>query len=78
MIFDCTAAGDFVSQHVDCFVIDVEGFVVWALEVPQLRVLCGLGLKVLGVHSWLILLITIPVLFSMFFFIFANGAMQSP
>ena len=24
---DCSAAGDFVSQHVDCFVIDVEGFV---------------------------------------------------
>ena len=27
MIFDCSAAGDFVSQHVDCFVIDVEGLV---------------------------------------------------
>ena len=28
MIFDCSAAGDFVSQHVDCFVIgDAEGSV---------------------------------------------------
>ena len=28
MIFDCSVAGDFVSQLVDCFVIDAEGFVV--------------------------------------------------
>ena len=28
MIFDCSVAGDFVSQHIDCFVIrDAEGFV---------------------------------------------------
>ena len=33
----------------------LKGLWLWALKILQLRVLCGLGLKVLRVHSWLIL-----------------------
>ena len=36
------------------------------------------GTESFGVYPWLILQITISVLFFMLFFIFANGAMQSP
>ena len=62
MIFDCPlagGAGSFVvvagAEAAENSVSQLEGFVVWALEVLWLRVLCSLGLKVLGVNSWLIL-----------------------
>ena len=73
-------------MNAECFVAEcAKGSVAEGTEDSVagslwLRVLCILGLsalKVLGVHSWLVLHITTPVL-SVFFLGFADGVMRSP
>ena len=76
MTGDCSAYGGAehsVAGGAECFVTqDVDCSEAGALNMMWLGVL-----SILGMHSWLVLPITIPVFF-MLFLILTNGAMQSP
>ena len=55
MIFDWSATGDFVSQHVNCFVIDAEGFVAVDIGDSTAEGFVQSGAEGLGTNFWLIL-----------------------
>ena len=73
------AAESFVSQHVDCFVVgDTEGFVAVGIGDPVAEGSVQFGAKGFGGAFWVDFLGHHPSPFSMFFLIFANGAVWSP
>ena len=82
IIFDCHLVGGIGSlvfvagaEVAESFVFQLEGFVAVGIGCSAVEGCGWSGAEGVGAHPWLILLITILVLFSVLFFTFANGAM---